>query len=110
MAKNRVLSHQSAYKTHAHTSILNGIFVLSRLPSFMRFFLPIVPSLSQKLSPSFLEIGVFGDFGRGDAIFSQIQQIPLVIVFKSHSQVTVSVRCECEFYLLRNLGLCLHEF
>lgn len=71
MDKNRVLSHHiRLYTERTHTHSIAMVLILVRLPSFMRFFLPIVPSLSQKLSPSFLEIGVFGDFGRGDAIFS----------------------------------------
>lgn len=41
------------------------------IPSLIRFFLPNVPILSQKLSFSFFaEFGVRGDFGRGEeAIF-----------------------------------------
>jgi len=41
------------------------------IPSLMRFFRPSVPILSQKLSSFssfFVEIGVRGDLGRGDAI------------------------------------------
>lgn len=41
------------------------------IPSLMRFFRPSVPILSQKLSSLssfFVEIGVRGDLGRGDAI------------------------------------------
>lgn len=80
--KNRSLSHQSRLEHQLSYKSICSIC----LPSFIRFFLPIVPILSQKLSPSFLETGVFGDFGRGDAIFlSLFSKKNSLLLFLSHS-------------------------
>lgn len=69
--------HQSRLR---HTFLHQKNTIFDCLPSFMRFFLPIVPILSQKLSPSILEFGVFGDLGRGDAIFQQFSIILLLFL------------------------------
>lgn len=60
------------------------------IPSLIRFFLPNVPSLSQKLSSDLPLTGVFGDFGRCDAIFFPFcNEINLMIVLLLFFYLTI---------------------